>query len=476
MPDARARSLTAVVLLLPVLLVEPVALAAAATSATVTTTGTTVNAPAAPASAAAAADGAFSKEQLEQLVAPIALYSDNLLAQILMASTYPIEIVEAERFMTANPTLAGTELETKLKDFDWDATVKSMCTIPDTLKKMSENLDWTQDLGDAFLGQKTELMDTVQQMRNKAHDAGNLKTNEQQVVKVENAVNVQESSGGGDQIIIIESPSPEVVYVPQYSPTAVYGGWAYPSYYYPPMYPYYPVGAGLVTFGVGMVVGAAIWGNCNWGGGWGRGDVDIDINRQNNFNRNTNINGGNRATQRGGTQSFQHDASHRKGANYQNSKVAGQYGAKGNSSRVSNDAARGKSASGQAAGSREARTPQGGGDRAKAGTQSSGGNRASAGSGNRASQSGSGNRASQSGSGDRATSTSGSRSSSSSRGSSAYSGSSKPSSTARSSSSRGSYSRGTSSYGGGSYGGGSYGGGSRGGGGGSRGGGGGRRQ
>ena len=148
---------------------------------------------AAPATPAAAppAEGAFTKEQLEQLVAPIALYSDNLLAQILMASTYPIEIVEAERFMTANPTLAGTELETKLKDFDWDPTVKSMCTIPDTLKKMSENLDWTQDLGDAFLGQQAELMDTVQVMRNKAHDSGNLKTNEQQVVKVENTVNVQ---------------------------------------------------------------------------------------------------------------------------------------------------------------------------------------------------------------------------------------------------------------------------------------------
>src|SRR4029453_13131241 len=109
-----------------------------------------------------------------------------------------------------------------------------------------------------------------------------------------------------------------------------------PSYYYPSMYPYYPPGAGLVTFGVGMAMGAAIWGGANWG--WGGGDVDIDVNRQNNFNRNTNINGGNR-TNTGGRQSFQHDPSHRKGANYGSSKTAGKYGAQSGSSRVSSQQA-----------------------------------------------------------------------------------------------------------------------------------------
>ncbi len=199
---------------------------------------------------------AFSKDQLEQLVAPIALYSDGLLAQVLMAATYPLEIVQADRFVKANSTLKDAQLDEALKEHDWDASVKSLCRLPEVLSKMSENLDWTQDLGDAVLGQKTELLDAVQRMRGKANDSGNLKTTEQQVVTVKE-----------DKIIVIESPSPEVVYVPSYSPTVVYGGWAPPYYYYPPMYPYYPYGAGLVTFGFGMAMGAAIWGGCGWG--WG---------------------------------------------------------------------------------------------------------------------------------------------------------------------------------------------------------------
>src|SRR4030095_5876697 len=108
--------------------------------------------------------------------APIALYSDGLLSQMLMAATYPLEIVEAERFMKANPGLKDTALDEKLKEEDWDPSVKSLCKVPDVLTKMSENLDWTQDLGDAFLGQKTEVMDAIQRMRGKANESGNLKT------------------------------------------------------------------------------------------------------------------------------------------------------------------------------------------------------------------------------------------------------------------------------------------------------------
>jgi len=411
---------------------------AAAPAAAAPAAASTAAAAAAPSTAAApVAAAGFSKEQLEQLVAPIALYSDSLLMQILMASTYPIEVVEAERFVTANPGLTGTKLDEALKGEDWDPSVKGLCTVPEVLKKMSANLDWTQDLGDAFLGQKDQLLDTVQVMRGKANDAGNLKTTEQQVVTVKE-----------EKIIVIESPSPEVVYVPTYSPTVVYGGWYYPSYYYPPMYPYYPPGAGLVTFGVGVAVGAAIWGNCNWG--WGHHDVDIDVNRYNNFNRNTNVNhrdvSGNRA-------SWNHDASHRKGVNYQNSKVAGQYGGKQGSSRVSRDQARGYSSG--STGTRQARTPS-------ASTQSRQGQ---AGSGQRSASA-----SQRSSSASQRSSSASQRSSSGSSGRSAYSGSSKPSYD-RASSSRGSSSRGTSSYGG-SRGGGSYGG-SRGGG--SRGGGGRRR-
>ena len=467
--------------------------------------------PAATATPVATAEG-FSKEQLEQLVAPIALYPDSLLAQIFMAATYPLEVVEADRFIQAHKDLKGTALETELKKYDWDASVKGLCTLPDVLHTMSENLDWTQDLGDAFLGQKTEIMDTVQRMRDKAHESGNLKTTEQQTVTVQE-----------DKIIVIESSSPEVVYVPSYSPTVVYGGWSYPYYYYPPMYPYYPPGYGLISFGVGMAIGGAIWGNCNWG--WGGGDVNIDVDRYNNFDRNTNIDhrertadrSGDRASQRsgdrassrqggqgagdraasrqgqggqaagdraanrsgsgGGTAGWSHDAGHRKGVNYQNNRVAGQYGGQAGSNRVSRDQARGRT--GQAgSGQRQARTPSSGnlaGSGSRAGQGGAAGNRAgSAGSGNRAGSAGSGSRPSS------GTSAATNRGSGSSSRGSAYSGSSRPSSD-RASSSRGSSSRGTRSYGGsgGGYsrGGGGYGGGGgRGGGGGGRGGGGGGRR
>jgi hypothetical protein len=159
----------------------------------------------------------FSKEQLEQIVAPIALHPDPLVAQMLMAATYPLEIVEAGRWMKANPGLKDKALEEALKKQEWDASVKSLCGFPDVLKQMDDNLDWTQDLGDAFLSQKTELMDTIQRMRGKAYDSGNLKTTEQQVVTQQ-----------PDKIIVVQPANPEVIYVPTYSPTVVYGGWSYP--------------------------------------------------------------------------------------------------------------------------------------------------------------------------------------------------------------------------------------------------------
>src|SRR5690349_7288940 len=120
------------------------------------------------------AQAQFTQAQLEQLVAPIALYPDALLTQVLSASTYPIEVVQAQRWIDRNPGLKGSELEEALKAQDWDPSVKALCGFPTVLKQMSENLDWTRDLGDAFLGQKAELMDTVQTMRKRALDAGNL--------------------------------------------------------------------------------------------------------------------------------------------------------------------------------------------------------------------------------------------------------------------------------------------------------------
>lgn len=277
------------------------------------------------------AQASFSTAQLEQIVAPIALYPDSLLTQVLMASTYPLEIVEADRWLQKNRQLAGSALDEAMKDQTWDASVKGLVHVPDVLTRMSENLDWTQDLGDAFLGQKAELMDTVQRMRAKAYEAGNLETTEQQVVTQQ-----------PDRIIVVESPDPEIVYVPTYAPTVVYGSWSYPSYYYPPMYYPPPAGYGLLAFGVGIAVGGAIWGDCNWG--WGNTDIDIDVDRYNEFNRNTNRNweqtkvNPNRAGNRAG---WQHDPSHRRGVNYQNPNVARQYGAGGSGTRVSRDQARG---------------------------------------------------------------------------------------------------------------------------------------
>lgn len=326
------------------------------------------------ASGDASANGAFSTEQLEQLVAPIALYPDALLSQILMAATYPLEVVEADRFVRENPDLTDDALDEALKEQDWDPSVKSLCTLPDVLKQMSENLDWTQDLGDAVLGQQSELMDTVQKMRGLAHEAGNLETTEQQTVTEKE-----------DKIIVIESSDLEVIYVPTYSSTVVYGGWGYPSYYYPPMYPYYPPGYGFISFGIGVAIGGAIWGGCNWG--WGHSDIDIDINRYNDFNRNTNINSdrtridqrqGGREGGREGKAGWQHDSSHRKGVNYRSNDVAQQFGGGRGSNRVTRDQARGRASAGTGArtpGSsqalnRDISTPRASNNRSAAGNRS----------------------------------------------------------------------------------------------------------
>ena len=187
---------------------------------------------------------------------------------------------------------------------------------------MNEKLDWTQKLGDAFLAQQKDVMDAVQRLRTKAKDAGNLKSSKEQTVKTEPAP----AGAPAPQIIIIESPSPEVVYVPTYNPTVVYGAWPYPAYppyyYYPPAY---APGAAFFSFSMGVVVGGAIWGDCNWGSS----DIDIDVNRYNNFNRNeinhnrnTNISN-NRGNNNG---KWQHNSEHRQGVGYRDTATQQKYG------------------------------------------------------------------------------------------------------------------------------------------------------
>ncbi|HTJ18785.1 MAG TPA: DUF3300 domain-containing protein [Steroidobacteraceae bacterium] len=279
---------------------------------------------------------AFKPEELEQIVAPIALYPDSLLAQIFMASTYPLEIVQAARWQKEHPDVKGDAVAKAVEKETWDASVKSLVAFPDVLTMMNEKLDWTQKLGDAFLAQQKEVMEAVQRLRVKAKEAGNLKSSKEQAVKTEPAP----AGAAQPQIIIIESKDPEVIYVPTYNPTVVYGAWPYPAYppyyYYPPYYPPYVPGAAFFSFSVGVVVGGAIWGNCNWGGN----DIDIDINRQNNFNggnRNQINNGGNRnQINNGGNRNqinngganqgkWNHDSNHRQGVGYRDQATQQKY-------------------------------------------------------------------------------------------------------------------------------------------------------
>ncbi len=267
-------------------------------------------------------------EKLEQLVAPIALYPDALLTQVLMASTYPLEVVEAARWVAQNSKLDQAALDKALQTETWDPSVKSLCVLPIVLKRMNDNLDWTQDLGDAFLADQAALMDVVQSMRRKALEAGNLKSTEQQII-----------TNQSDQIIVIEAANPSIVYVPTYYPTAVYGSWYYPSYYYPRIYVPPPPGVALFSFGLGVACGNAMWGRCNWG--WGRTNISINVNKHNTFiNRTETSSRRSSLRSRAGNSGWQHDPQHRKGVRYASPSTAKRFGG-GASSRVSRDQARG---------------------------------------------------------------------------------------------------------------------------------------
>ena len=284
-------------------------------------------------------DKPFGQQELDQLVAPIALYPDSLLAQIFMASTYPLEVVQATRWVKANKNLKGDALTAALEKQNWDPSVKSLVNFPQVLDMMNEKLDWTQKLGDAVLAQQKDVMDTVQKLRAKAQAEGNLKTNQQQTVVVEKET----------QTIVIESASPQVVYVPTYNPTVVYGAWAYPAY---PPYTYYPpgytAGAALLSFGAGVAVGAAwgyAWGNCNWG----HGDVNVNVNQNANINNNINRSNyqNNISKGQGGQGQWQHNPEHRKGVSYRDQGTAQKYDRAGTRDAQSRDAYRGRADSGR---------------------------------------------------------------------------------------------------------------------------------
>lgn len=414
----------------------------------------------APATAQDQKEAKIPADQLDSLVAPIALYPDQLLSQVLVASTYPLEVVQLQQWLEKNKTLKDKALADAVKKQDWDPSIQALAPLPDVAKYLAENIKWTTDLGNAFLAQQSDVMDAAQRMRKKAQDNGNLKSTEQQKVETKVVEN--------KQVIIVQQASPEVVYVPSYNPTVVYGA---PPYPYPPIaYPppgYYAAGM-AISFGIGMAMGAAWGGGWGWNAGWG-GNNNVTINNNNNFvnNSNRNVNRNTNVSNRSGN-SWQHNPQHRGGAPYGNRSTADRFGGSTRGDSLSNrqaNARRDQSQRGdrqqggvsdrtsgnraqQAAGRERVdsggRQQGGAGDRA-GNRDAGGGSRAGNASANRG---GGGDRV-----GDRSVSSGGGSRNSSAFGGGGSSGSSARSSSARGSSSMGGGSRSSGSRGGGGGGG-----------------------
>lgn len=264
-------------------------------------------------------------DQLDSLVAPIALYPDPMLAQVLAASTYPLEIMQLQQWMQRNPNLKDKALADAVMNQPWDPSVQALAGLPDVVKRLADDIQWTADLGNAFLAQQSDVMDAIQRMRKKAQDRGTLKSTEQ--VKVETQVIEKK------EVVVIEQANPQVIYVPSYNPVVVWGPPVYPYYPYPPIYypppGYYAAGV-AIAWGAGFAMGAFWGGGWGWHTGWGGNDIDIDID--NNFNRNSNrnINRGDRNQvnpNRGGAgNKWQHNPQHRGGTPYADRATANRFG------------------------------------------------------------------------------------------------------------------------------------------------------
>ncbi len=315
-----------------------------------------------------------SDAQLEQLVAPIALYPDSLLSQILMAATYPLEVVAAARWSQANPNVTSDALKTAMAQQSWDPSVKALTAVPQTLQMMSDKLDWTQQLGDAFLAQQSAVLDAVQRLRARADANDTLKsTAEQKVTTTTRSSTGQVAAAGAPATIYtIEPTNPDEYYVPIYDPGTVYGAWPYsdyePFYWYPPGY----AGGRLLSFAAGALAGSAIWGNIDWN----RNRVGVNPLRYNSFNR-TNITDAN----------WNHNPAHRGNVPYRDAGVAQRFGNHGQS--AAREAFRNRADTGrqqlgqgvaadrarQAAGNRQASDRTQAGDRNKGANRSNAGNR-----------------------------------------------------------------------------------------------------
>ncbi|MET1161947.1 MAG: DUF3300 domain-containing protein [Pseudoxanthomonas sp.] len=282
--------------------------------------------PQTPASAPAkpAQEAVFSQEELDQMLAPIALYPDPLLAQVLMAATYPGDVADAAAWSRAHRDAKGDSAVAMVANEPWDPSVQALVAFPQALATLGQDPAWVQRLGDAFLAQPEAVMDATQRLRRQAQANGNLSSNEYQKVSTTpagagaaqsmapdpsaaGAVDSGQTMSSGT--IVIEPADPAVVYVPAYNPTVVYGAWNYPSYppaYYPPPPGYY-AGSALVrglAFGTGVAIADSLWGGFDWDDN----DIDIDVNRYNNINVNRRIDVDNNT--------WRHNAANRDGVPY----------------------------------------------------------------------------------------------------------------------------------------------------------------
>ena len=382
-------------------------------------------------------------DQLDSLVAPIALYPDPMLAQTLAASTYPLELIQLQQWLAKNPGLKDNALADAVAKQPWDPSIQALAGLPEVVKRLADDIQWTTDLGNAFLAQQNDVMDAVQRMRKKAQDTGNLKSSEQQ--KVETRVIESKT------VIVVEQANPQVVYVPSYDPVVVYGPpiYPYPPIYYPPA-GYYAAGL-AISFGVGVMMGAFWGGGWGWGCGWG-GNNNITINNNNNFNRNSNINGGNRNNIGGGNRNdigggnrpsqqpsrggggrgdnanWKHNPQHRGGAPYRDRGTADRFGGTARGDSLSNRQANARQQVGRQGGNLPSNRAGGAGVSNRAAGGAGSGNRPGGGGADRigsrdVSRSGGGNRDAFGGG---------------SRGSKGYNGSSTRASSSRGSSSMGS--------------------------------------
>ena len=254
----------------------------------------------------AAAQTKLGNAQLDQLMAPVALYPDSLLSQILMGATYPDDVAAAAKWSAEHASQSGDDAVKAVEGESWDPSVKSLVAFPSVMDMMGREPAWVKSVGDAFLAQPDAVMDAVQRLRTQAQQAGNLKSTPQQTVKT--------TTANEKTVVVIEPADPQVVYVPSYNPTVVYGTWAYPSYppyYYPP--PPGSVFASSLVAGIGFGIGVAAV-NSMWGGfDWGHNDVDIDVNRYNNINVNNRMD---RANVNNNRATWQHNAANRGNAPY----------------------------------------------------------------------------------------------------------------------------------------------------------------